>query len=97
MTRVLVVDDEPQLVRSLVIHLKARKYDVESARDGGQASQVAAVRRPDVVLLDLGPPGPARQPPRHGVPLRGVSEAEPQGPGVGRPDRASDREMGRPL
>ncbi|MET9610029.1 response regulator [Streptomyces sp. NPDC006512] len=56
MTRVLVVDDEPQLVRSLVISLKARKYEVDSAEDGGQALRTAAARRPDVVLLDLGLP-----------------------------------------
>ncbi|MFJ3728379.1 response regulator [Streptomyces sp. NPDC090045] len=56
MTRVLVVDDEPQLVRSLVISLKARKYEVTSAQDGGAALEAAAGRRPDVVLLDLGLP-----------------------------------------
>ncbi|MFD7261100.1 response regulator [Streptomyces sp. NPDC059874] len=56
MTRVLVVDDEPQLVRSLVISLKARKYDVASSPDGGTALEAAAGRRPDVVLLDLGLP-----------------------------------------
>ncbi|MFD9082761.1 response regulator [Streptomyces erythrochromogenes] len=56
MTRVLVVDDEPQLVRSLVISLKARKYDVASAQDGGTALEAAAGRHPDVVLLDLGLP-----------------------------------------
>ena len=34
MPRVLVVDDEPQIVRALVINLKARKSDVEAATDG---------------------------------------------------------------
>ncbi|MFJ7209166.1 response regulator [Streptomyces sp. NPDC098789] len=56
MTRVLVVDDEPQLVRSLVINLKARKYEVDSAQDGARALLAAAAGRPDVVLLDLGLP-----------------------------------------
>ncbi|WP_407841474.1 response regulator [Streptomyces sp. DSM 116496] len=56
MTRVLVVDDEPQLARLLVINLKARKYDVECAQDGGTALDAVASRRPDVVLLDLGLP-----------------------------------------
>ncbi|MGW6939018.1 response regulator [Streptomyces xanthophaeus] len=56
MTRVLVVDDEPQLARLLVIHLKARKYEVDSAQDGGAALDAVAARRPDVVLLDLGLP-----------------------------------------
>ncbi|MER5932760.1 response regulator transcription factor [Streptomyces sp. NPDC002054] len=56
MTRVLVVDDEPQLVRALEINLKARHYEVDSAPDGSRALAAAAARRPDVVLLDLGLP-----------------------------------------
>ncbi|MEU2155930.1 response regulator [Streptomyces sp. NPDC019396] len=56
MTRVLVVDDEPQIVRALVINLKARKYDVDAAADGATALQLAAARPPDAVVLDLGLP-----------------------------------------
>ncbi|MEU8838406.1 response regulator [Streptomyces roseus] len=56
MTRVLVVDDEPQIVRALVINLKARKYEVDAAADGAQALELAAARHPDVVVLDLGLP-----------------------------------------
>ncbi|MEW1912498.1 response regulator [Kitasatospora sp. NPDC085895] len=56
MTRVLVVDDEPQLVRALVINLKARKYEVDAAHDGASALAAAAARPPDVVVLDLGLP-----------------------------------------
>ncbi|WP_354637222.1 response regulator [Kitasatospora camelliae] len=56
MTRVLVVDDEPQIVRALVINLKARKYEVDSAHDGTSALELAAARQPDVVVLDLGLP-----------------------------------------
>lgn len=56
MTRVLVVDDEPQIVRALVINLKARKYEVDAAPDGATALQLAAARHPDVVVLDLGLP-----------------------------------------
>ncbi|MFF3285595.1 response regulator [Streptomyces sp. NPDC003023] len=56
MTRVLVVDDEPQIVRALVINLKAREYEVDSASDGARALELAAARRPDVVVLDLGLP-----------------------------------------
>ncbi len=56
MTRVLVVEDEPQLVRALEINLKARKYEVDAAQDGAAALQLAAVRPPDAVLLDLGLP-----------------------------------------
>ncbi|MFI9345166.1 response regulator [Streptomyces sp. NPDC052773] len=55
-TRVLVVDDEPQIVRALVINLKARKYEVDAAQDGATALELAAARHPDVVLLDLGLP-----------------------------------------
>ncbi|MFH0516274.1 response regulator [Streptomyces sp. M41] len=56
MTRVLVVDDEPQIVRALVINLKARKYEVDAAHDGTAALELAAARHPDVVVLDLGLP-----------------------------------------
>ncbi|MFD7627390.1 response regulator [Streptomyces sp. NPDC059851] len=56
MTRVLVVDDEPQIVRALVINLKARKYEVDAAADGAEALELAAARHPDVVVLDLGLP-----------------------------------------
>ncbi|MFF8386162.1 response regulator [Streptomyces kanasensis] len=56
MTRVLVVDDEPQIVRALVINLKARKYEVDAAPDGATALSLAARRNPDVVVLDLGLP-----------------------------------------
>ncbi|POX41093.1 DNA-binding response regulator [Streptomyces sp. Ru73] len=56
MTRVLVVDDEPQIVRALVINLKARKYEVDAAPDGATALRLAAARHPDVIVLDLGLP-----------------------------------------
>ncbi|MFF1284735.1 response regulator [Streptomyces sp. NPDC058299] len=55
-TRVLVVDDEPQIVRALVINLKARGYEADAASDGGTALELAASRHPDVVVLDLGLP-----------------------------------------
>ncbi|WP_327657424.1 response regulator [Streptomyces sp. NBC_00483] len=56
MTRILVVEDDPQLVRALVINLQARKFGVDAAPDGATALRVAAARRPDVVVLDLGLP-----------------------------------------
>ncbi len=55
-TRVLVVDDEPQLLRALRINLAARDYDVATAADGTSAIQAAADRTPDLVVLDLGLP-----------------------------------------
>ena len=57
MTRVLVVDDEPQILRGLGTNLRARGYDVETAADGERALEVAARTHPDVVILDLGLPG----------------------------------------
>ncbi|GAA3055505.1 response regulator [Actinokineospora globicatena] len=56
MTTVLVVDDEPQIVRALRINLTARGYDVRTAHDGAAALKAAAESKPDVVVLDLGLP-----------------------------------------
>ncbi|MBB5955490.1 two-component system KDP operon response regulator KdpE [Saccharothrix tamanrassetensis] len=56
MTKVLVVDDEPQIVRALRINLSARGYSVLTAHDGTSALKVAAEGKPDVVVLDLGLP-----------------------------------------
>jgi two-component system KDP operon response regulator KdpE len=55
-TKVLVVDDEPQIVRALRINLSARGYEVLTAPDGTAALRVAASGKPDVVVLDLGLP-----------------------------------------
>jgi len=55
-TKVLVVDDEPQLVRALRINLTARGYEVITAHDGAAALRAAADGKPDVVVLDLGLP-----------------------------------------
>lgn len=56
MTTVLVVDDEPQILRALRINLRVRHYDVHVAGTGGQALEVAAKHPPDLVILDLGLP-----------------------------------------
>ncbi|MDG6107059.1 response regulator transcription factor [Dactylosporangium aurantiacum] len=56
MTRVLVVDDEPQILRALRINLQARRYDVVAAADGTQAIAAVEAEHPDVVVLDLGLP-----------------------------------------
>jgi two-component system KDP operon response regulator KdpE len=56
MTRVLVVDDEPQLLRALTINLRARHYEVRGAGSGSEALTSAAAQPPDVVILDLGLP-----------------------------------------
>ena len=57
MTRVLVVDDEPQMLRALSANLRARGYDVDLAATGEAALARAARDHPDLVLLDLGLPG----------------------------------------
>jgi two-component system, OmpR family, KDP operon response regulator KdpE len=56
MTRVLVVDDEPQILRALRINLRARQYEVNVAATGTEALEVAAAHPPDLVILDLGLP-----------------------------------------
>ncbi|MFJ6760688.1 response regulator [Streptomyces sp. NPDC091273] len=56
MTRVLVVEDDRQLVRALRINLRARRFEVDEASDGGSALRLAAARKPDVIVLDLGLP-----------------------------------------
>src|SRR5581483_5423836 len=52
-TRVLVVDDEPQILRALQTTLRGAGYEVDVASTGEQALTAAAVRAPDAVILDL--------------------------------------------
>ncbi|MET9200317.1 response regulator [Gordonia sp. NPDC003585] len=54
--RVLVVDDEPQLLRALRINLNARGFAVTTAATGAEALSAAARTNPQVVVLDLGLP-----------------------------------------
>ena len=56
MTRVLVVDDEPQILRALRINLRVRNYDVHVAATGTEALEIAGRYPPDLVILDLGLP-----------------------------------------
>lgn len=56
MSRILVVDDEPQIRRALGINLRARGYEVDLATDGAQALALAARVHPDLLVLDLGLP-----------------------------------------
>jgi two-component system KDP operon response regulator KdpE len=56
MTRVLVVDDEPQILRALRINLRVRDYEVHVAATGTEALEVAGRYPPDLVILDLGLP-----------------------------------------
>jgi two-component system KDP operon response regulator KdpE len=56
MTRVLVIDDDPQLLRALRIALTARSFDVTVAQDGTTGLAAAQRLPPDIVIIDLGLP-----------------------------------------
>jgi len=56
MTSVLVIDDEPSIVRALRINLSAREYTVHFAYDGAAGLAAMAREHADVVVLDLGLP-----------------------------------------
>ena len=55
--RVLVIDDEPDLVRTIGLRLRAAGYDVLGAMDSAMATHLAMTRQPDVIILDIGIPG----------------------------------------
>ncbi len=55
-TRVLVIDDEPSILRALRINLTARNYEVSTASDGASGLLAVSRERPDAVILDLGLP-----------------------------------------
>ncbi len=56
MNRVLVIDDEPQILRALATNLRARDLIVDLASTGREGLQSAADHRPDLVIVDLGLP-----------------------------------------
>jgi DNA-binding response OmpR family regulator len=53
MARILIVDDEPQIVRGLEDNLRFEGYQTSTARDGDEALAVAAREAPDLILLDI--------------------------------------------
>jgi two-component system, OmpR family, KDP operon response regulator KdpE len=55
-TTILVIDDEPQILRALRINLRVRQYDVQTAATASEALAAAARHPPDLVILDLGLP-----------------------------------------
>jgi two-component system KDP operon response regulator KdpE len=55
--KILIADDDPQILRALRITLTARGYDVITASDGRAALNAAIDQHPDFVVLDLGMPG----------------------------------------
>jgi DNA-binding response OmpR family regulator len=54
--KILVVDDEPEIVKTVSMRLKADGYQVVTAYDGMQATSVALREDPDVIILDIGMP-----------------------------------------
>ncbi|GAB2744536.1 response regulator [Streptomyces bullii] len=56
MTRILIVDDDPHLLRALTIALTARGYQTNAAPDATTALQAAATDAPDLAVIDLGLP-----------------------------------------
>ena len=54
--KILVVDDDPDLVRALRLRLKANNYEVTTATDGYTAIAAAQKDRPALIILDLGLP-----------------------------------------
>ena len=55
--KILIADDDPQILRALRITLTARGYEVVTAHDGKAALDAATTTHPDIVVLDLGMPG----------------------------------------
>ena len=54
--RILIADDDPQILRALRITLGSQGYDIRTAADGAEAIRAAAESHPDLVMLDLGMP-----------------------------------------
>ncbi len=54
--KILVADDEPDIVRGLMLRLTAAGYEVSTARDGLEATRKAIAEQPDLILLDIGMP-----------------------------------------
>jgi two-component system KDP operon response regulator KdpE len=54
--RILIADDDPQILRALTVTLRARGYEIVTAGDGAQAIELAGAQHPDLVMLDLGMP-----------------------------------------
>jgi CheY-like chemotaxis protein len=53
MTKILVADDDPVIIKLLQVNLEMEGYEVITARDGEEAVQKAKQQRPDLVILDI--------------------------------------------
>ncbi len=72
-TKILIADDDPQILRALRITLAAKGYEIHTAGDGTQAIAAAIDHHPDIFVLDLGMPGLDGIEVIHGI--RGWSDA----------------------
>ena len=54
--KILIADDDPQILRALRVTLSARGYDIVTAADGTEAINAAITHHPDIVVVDLGMP-----------------------------------------
>ena len=103
MTRILIVEDEPELLRALGINLRARKYDVRLAADGAAALRIASEAPPDLVILDLGLPDMEGTEVIHGlrgwslVPIIVLSAREGQADKVDALDAGADDYLTKPF
>jgi two-component system KDP operon response regulator KdpE len=55
-SKILIVDDEPDIIRALSLRLRNAGYDVVQASDGATATLLAVRESPDLILLDIGMP-----------------------------------------
>ncbi len=54
--RILVVDDDPDLVETICVRLRSRGYETLTAGDGATATRRAVLDHPDLIILDIGLP-----------------------------------------
>ena len=54
--KILIVDDDPDLTRALILRFRGSHYDTACARDGFSVLALAQKERPDVIILDIGLP-----------------------------------------
>jgi CheY-like chemotaxis protein len=57
MRRILIVDDQPHVIRVLKLNLDAEGYQVDTAANGHEALQKIAANEPDVMITDIQMPG----------------------------------------
>ncbi len=55
-SKILIVDDEADIIKGLTLRLRAKGYETISAMDGNQATTLAIGEKPDLIILDIGLP-----------------------------------------